>query len=521
VTPERAEFLKSETLTALLVRAASLFPDKIALVADGHDYSFRDLDRLAARLANALRARGVMAGDRVSIYGPNSAHWIIAYHATLRLGACVNPVNVMLTPDELRHVLRDCGAVALFATYDRLESLRDDSTLASMRAVVALDSGSGPSIESFEAFFAEHGEACAPAKVDPDTLSTICYTSGTTGRPKGAMQSHRAVLMNAQLTALMHGRSSDDTVVTALPLPHVYGNVVMNSAFMTGMTFVLHTRFEEQVILDSIAKHHATVFDGVPAMYLRLLNHAGLDQADLASLRICTVGGQSMSASKMQQIEQRMGCPLIELWGMTETSGLGTTFSHYGPIQHGSIGVVMPYNEVKIVDSEDPKRELAADSIGELLIRGPIVMQGYFNNETATREAIDPDGWLHTGDIARKDSQGYITIVDRKKDMILTSGYNVYPAEIERVLAEHPQVEMCAVSSIPDEIKGELPKAYVVPKAGSAPDANELINFCRERLAAYKVPRAIEFVPDLPKTSSGKIMRLQLRLLKRENGSKS
>lgn len=521
MTPGRAEPVKSETLTGLLSRAASRFTDKVALVADGRAYSFCDLDRLAARLANALRARGVMAGDRVSIYGPNCAQWIIAYHATLRLGACVNPINVMLTPDELRHVLRDCGAVALFATYDRLQSLRDDSMLASMRAVVALGSDSGPGIASFEAFLAEHGETCAPANIAPDALSTICYTSGTTGRPKGAMLSHRAVLMNAQLTALMHGRSSDDTVVTALPLPHVYGNVVMNSALMTGMTLVLHTRFEEQVILESIAKHHATVFDGVPAMYLRLLNHAGLDQTDLTSLRICTVGGQTMSASKMQQVEQRMGCPLIELWGMTEISGLGTTFSHHGPIRHGSIGVVMPYNEVKIADPEAPTRELADDTTGELLIRGPIVMQGYFNNEAATREAIEPDGWLHTGDIARKDSQGYVTIVDRKKDMILTSGYNVYPAEIERVLAEHPQVEMCAVGSITDEIKGELPKAYVVPKAGSAPDADELIDFCRERLAAYKVPRAVQFVPDLPRTSSGKIMRRQLHLLERGSPLKS
>jgi long-chain acyl-CoA synthetase len=316
--------------------------------------------------------------------------------------------------------------------------------------------------------------------------------------------------MNATLTALMHGRRAGDIVVSALPCPHVYGNVVMNSAFLVGMTLVLHARFDEAAVLDSIARHRATLFEGVPAMYMFLLNHPALPGADLSSLRLCTVGGQTMPLPRMQEVERRFGCPLIELWGMTELAGLGTTFSHFGPVRHGSIGVPLPYLEARVVDVADPRRVLGPDQPGELQLRGPVVMQGYFGDEAATRETIDADGWLRTGDIARRDSDGFLYVVDRRKDMILTAGYNVYPAEIERVLAEHPAVAICAVGAIPDEVKGELPKAYVVLRAGVTASAEELVAFCRERLAAYKVPRAIAFVADLPRTSSGKVMRRRL-----------
>jgi long-chain acyl-CoA synthetase len=245
-------------------------------------------------------------------------------------------------------------------------------------------------------------------------------------------------------------------------------------------------------------------------MYMLLLNHPALAGADLGSLRLCTVGGQTMPVAKMREVEARFGCPLVELWGMTEIAGLGTTFPHYGPLKHGSIGVPMPGFEARIVDATDGSRTLGVDEPGELMIRGPSVMHGYFGNDDATRATLEPDGWLHTGDVARRDADGYLYIVDRKKDMILTAGYNVYPAEIERVLAEHPGIALAAVGAIPDDVKGELPKAYVVPKSGATLDPDEVISFCRARLAAYKVPRAVSFVADLPRTSSGKVMRRRL-----------
>ena len=220
-----------------------------------------------------------------------------------------------------------------------------------------------------------------------------------------------------------------------------------------------------------------------------------------------------MPRPKMEAVEERFGCPLIELWGMTEVGGLGTTFASNGPMKHGSIGVALPYVETRIVDTEDASKILSAGEVGELMIKGGIVMQGYYGNEKATRDTIEPDGWLHTGDVASMDEDGCIFIVDRKKDMILTAGYNVYPAEIERVVAGHPDVALVAVGSIPDLEKGELAKAYIVPKTGTQPDTENVIAYCREHLAAYKVPRAVQFVDDLPKTSTGKVMRRELKKL--------
>ena len=215
----------------------------------------------------------------------------------------------------------------------------------------------------------------------------------------------------------------------------------------------------------------------------------------------------------MKEVEERFGCPLIELWGMTEIGGLGTTFASNGPIKHGSIGVALPYVETKIVDTEDANKTLPAGEIGELMISGGVVMQGYYGNEQATRETIEPDGWLHTGDVASMDEDGCIFIVDRKKDMILTGGYNVYPAEIERVLAAHPDVALAAVGKQSDEMKGEIAKAYVVLKEGATGTEQDLIDFCRQSLAAYKCPRLVQFVDDVPKTSTGKIMRRELHTL--------
>ena len=279
------------------------------------------------------------------------------------------------------------------------------------------------------------------------------------------------------------------------------------------MTLVLHAAFVESEVLGSIERHRATMFEGVPTMYLYLLNHPDLETTDLSSLTRCTVGGQTMAVGKMQEVEERFGCPLLELWGMTEIAGLGTTHPLYGPNRHGSIGIPLPFTDARIAHVEDADVTLPTGEVGELMMRGPIVMQGYHGNERATAETIEPDGWLHTGDLARMDADGYVFVVDRKKDMILTAGYNVYPAEIERVLGVHPAVAMVAVGPLHDEAKGELAKAYVVLKPDTTATEAELIAFCRSDLAAYKVPRVVQFVDDLPKTSTGKIMRRELRTL--------
>jgi long-chain acyl-CoA synthetase len=280
-----------------------------------------------------------------------------------------------------------------------------------------------------------------------------------------------------------------------------------------GLTLVHHPRFDAAEVLSSIQAHRATMFEGVPTMYMYMLAHPDFGKFDLSSLTRCTVGGQTMPKAKMEDVERRFGCPLIELWGMTELAGLGTTFPSNGPHKLGSIGIALPHVQARIADVVDAGKTMAAGEVGELMIKGPIVMQGYYGNEKATREAIEPDGWLHSGDLATMDEEGAIFIVDRRKDMINSAGFKVFPAEIERVVAAHPSVALVAVGSQPDEMKGEIAKAYVVLNPGAVPDAEGILALCREQLAAYKVPRAVQFVPDLPKTSTGKIMRRQLKTL--------
>jgi long-chain acyl-CoA synthetase len=500
-------------LGQILVRAAERFGHKPALVTDTRTLSYAELDALSGRAAAALAARGIAPGDRVSLYAQNSWQWIVAYHGILRAGAVVNPINVMLTPTEVRFVLADCGARAIFCGAEQSSAILNAAPyVPGVDHVVSFGAGTEGALD-FSALLAENAPRPNVPPAAPSALATIAYTSGTTGHPKGAMQSHRAVFLNCALTGTMHVRTERDVVVTSLPAPHVYGNVVLNSIFMAGGTVVLMERFDPEGALERIAKYRATLFEGVPAMYMTLLAHPALGRFDLSSLTRCTVGGQTISESVMRAWEDRTRAPLIELWGMTELAGLGTTHALYAPNVHGSIGVGLPGVDVRVAAFEDASQTMATDEPGELMVRGPIVMQGYYGNDKATKEAIEPDGWLHTGDVAVADAQGYFRLVDRRKDMIITAGYKVYPAEIERVLAGHPAVAMSAVGPIADQLKGELARAYVVLRPNSSATEIELIDFCRRQLAAYKLPRSVRFVLDLPKTSTGKIMRRQLRTL--------
>jgi len=494
----------------ILPNAARRHGDRVALITDTRTLTYRELDELTDRVAAGLAARGVGPASCVSILAQNRWEWIAGYHGILKAGAVVNPLNVMLTVAETRYVLGDCQAGAILTTPDRAPAMLEAAAeLPALETVVSF--GDAPAGAVPFADLLDPGTA-PPAErpPSPGSLCTIGYTSGTTGRPKGAMQSHRAVLLNCALTATMHVRTADDVVVSALPAPHVYGNVVINGTFLAGGTVVLMERFDAARALDLIAHHRATLFEGVPAMYAMLLADEGIGRADLSSLRRSTVGGQTIAVSVMQEWESRSGAPLIELWGMTEISGLGTTHPLYAPNVHGSIGVALPGIEVRVGSLEDTTRTAAPGEPGELLVRGPLTTLGYFGNPAATADLIDADGWLHSGDVAHADAEGHFFIVDRLKDMIITGGYNVYPAEIERVVAQHPAVAMVGVGRVPDEVRGELARAYVVLRPGAQVGESELVEFCRPHLAAYKLPRSVRFVEDLPRTSSGKIMRRHL-----------
>jgi long-chain acyl-CoA synthetase len=495
----------------ILPYASQRYGDDEALVTDARTLTFAELDALSDSVAARLRADGTAPGDRISLYGQNSWQWVVAYHAAFKAGAVVNPINVMLTPEEVRFVLRDCGASVLFADGDRAAQLGgvvDD--VDDLRQVVAFDDPPD-GVGSFDAFLSADVSGFERVPADGEAPSTIGYTSGTTGYPKGAVQSHQAVLLNCQDTARMHGRSADDVVVTALPAPHVYGNVVINSTFLAGGTVVLMRRFDPAGALAAIERHRATMFEGVPAMYSTMLASAALDSTDLSSVTRSTVGGQTIAESTVLAWEAATGgAPLIELWGMTEIAGLGTTHWVDQPTVPGSIGVALPSVEVRVASLEDVTADAPTDEPGELMVRGPLVMLEYFGNPEATAETITDDGWLHTGDVAYADADGYFYIVDRRKDMINTAGYNVYPAEIERVVADHPAVAVVAVGPVPDEVKGELACAYVVLREGASATEEEIIEHCRPYLAAYKLPRLVQFVEALPTTSTGKIMRREL-----------
>ena len=490
----------------LLGCSARQFGTKRALITPDRVLTFAELDRLATRFAAALSTLGVQPGERITLWLENGWRWVVAYYGILRAGAVVNPGNSLLAAPEVSYMTKDCGAKALLAQKPKAA---DPAQRASLRFIDPTQT------TTFDSHLFDDLLECGasalhrwrPPEIQKDHICSIFYTSGTTGYPRGAALRHESVILNTAMTSLMHGKHSDDTVVTALPCAHVYGNVVLNSAVACGMTLVLLPRLEELAVLDAVERYRATMIEGVPAMYLALLNIADIERFDLRSLRRCTVGGQGMSVSKMKEIENRLRCPFIELWGMTEIAGLGATHPYNGPHNLGSIGIALPFTQICIADPADSSRELPNGEVGELLVRGPHVMEGYFSRPEETAQAIDQRGWLHSGDLGRRDDHGYLYIVDRIKDVILSGGYTIYPAEIERTIAQLPGVAMALVSPMSDDLRGQIGKAYVVLLPGTAYAPEDIIKHCREHLAAYKVPRAVEFVSSLPTGSTGKLLR--------------
>lgn len=498
-----------ETLIASLSHSRQQYGSNVALIFEDEELTYAELDDLSWAFAASLMERGVEPGDRVVLHMPNSPAWVIAFYGGLKAGCVVVPVNYALTEDELRFIIQNCKARILVIHAER------SSLAANLSNDVGTLTALGLQAKGFandECLGGRYLKATPPAR-EPEPLETamICYTSGTTGNPKGAMLSHRSLGLNAKLTALMHGRSSHDVVVSALPLAHVYGHVVMNATFQSGGKLALLSTFDAGSALRTIENYKATMFEGVPTMYLLLLAEASSTDRIYDSMRLCTVGGQAIPVDKMKEVEEKFGCPLVELWGMTELAGLGTTHPFTGPYRHGSIGTTLPFLEARIDASAFHENGNRTNAFGELLVRGPQVMLGYYENAEATADAITEDGWLRTGDIAKQDNDGFFFIVDRKKDVLLCGGYNVYPAEIENVISKHPAVAMVAVSGRNDQLKGDLPQAFIVLKQGANTDEAAINRFCRVRLAAYKVPRDFHFVTDLPKTSTGKVLRRALR----------
>ncbi|MFJ4840590.1 long-chain fatty acid--CoA ligase [Streptomyces sp. NPDC088746] len=487
-------------LAEFLVETAQRQPERPALRLGEQVITYAELDERTARAAALLKSNGVRNGDRVALMLPNVPEFVVLYYGILRAGAVVVPMNPLLKTRETEFHLKDSGAVLLLEWHQAPGEGAKGAAAAGVRHLAVEPT-------AFTAMLTTCEPLSEVAQADGEDMAVLLYTSGTTGRPKGAVLSHAGLRHNTEVNSIhVQQMTPRDVVVGCLPLFHIFGQIcTMSAAVRSGASLVLIPRFEPQAVLDAIARERATVFEGVPTMYAALLQHPS--QADVASLRMCISGGASLPVEILHGFEQRFGCPVLEGFGMSETSPV-VTFNHPDrPRKAGSIGTPIRDVEVRLLD--DKGQDVLPGEIGELAVRGPNVMKGYWNRPEETRAAI-PDGWLRTGDLARADDEGYLYIVDRKKDMIIRGGYNVYPREIEEVLHEHPAVAMVAVIGIPHADLGEEVAAMVVLSPGGQATPDELREYVKDRMAAYKYPRRVWLVDKLPLGPSGKILKREI-----------
>lgn len=504
-------------LHQIIERGAQRYPEKPAVIFRDHTLSYGQLWGAVNAFARGLcEELGIQAGDRVGIMLPNLPQFVIAYHALGRLGAIAVPVNPLLKAPEIAYIWNDAGVKAAITFPMTLETvLQAKPEIPSMHTVLLVGAeGELPdSVRAFDSLMKPQGDPLPPAPVSENDPVVFIYTSGTTGFPKGVMLSSDNILFDIEACQTLLELEPDERFLTVLPLFHSFGQTVcMNFCLWLGGTTVLMERFLPQPTLEALEKHRITVFPGVPAMYAAILHVPADRDYDLSALKYCVSGGAPMPEPVQRAFEARFSCAILEGDGPTECSPVTSVNPppHKGVRKIGSVGTPLPGVEIKIFDEND--NELPVGEIGEIVVRGRNVMLGYYNNPEATAEAMR-NGWYHTGDMGKFDEDGYLYIVDRKKDMIIVGGINVYPSEVERVLMEHPAVAMCAVIGKPDPERGEVPIAVIVPKPDTQPDPREIIRFVRERLANFKVPREVIFRTELPMSNTGKVLK---RLLKKE-----
>lgn len=532
------------TLDAFLAQSAREYPDHTALIFFNNKLTYRQLDDAVNRLAAAFQNLGLQKGDRVSINMPNCPQYVISYYAALRAGGVIVPTNPTYTPRELHHQLNDSGATFVVTLTLNLGKVQEIRRKTNVRHVIATSikeyfplhtkvlftlfkekkEGHAADISGmtntywFQDLLDQHySRDFSPVEISQDDLAVLAYTGGTTGRPKGAILLHRNLVANVLQTAswLPDIHRGEEVVLGALPFFHSYGmTVVMNVGIAIGGTIALVPDPRDlNRLLKTIDAHKPTLFHGVPTLYTAINNHPDIRKYDMSSIRYCISGAAGLPLEVQKQFEQLTGAKLVEGYGLTEAGPVTHSTPLEGMGKEGSMGIPFPDTLATIVDMETG-HTLPPGEKGELFIAGPQIMSGYLNRPEETAKALTADEngriWLHTGDVARMDEDGYFYIVDRKKDMILASGYNVYPREIEDVLFEHPKICEAAVIGVPHEYRGETVKAFIVPKENERPSDEEIISFCKERLAPYKVPKLIEFRESLPKSTVGKILRREL-----------
>jgi len=520
-TQPTAEFTYREiTLQDRLREVARELGDKPALLMGDRSVTFREIDQLSDRLAAALAKRGVRSGDRVTIFMPNSVEFVIAFYGTLKAGGVVNPINAQSKEREVRFQVGDAGATAVLyhaSLAPVVDAVRSD--LESVRVFAVTGDEAPTGVERFNDLVMTDGPKLgASAHVGMNDLAALPYTSGTTGFPKGVMLTHANLTANQQQFFAAVPVRRDDVFLNVLPYFHIYAlNLLMTGAISLGATQVIMPRFDMVEYCTLVERRRATVCFIVPPIVLGLAMSPEVEKHDFSSVRFFFSGAAPLAPDPARRMIQRIGKPIIQGYGLTETSPV----THANPIGAPvleSIGRVVAGTEDKIVDLETGTKTLANGEIGEICVRGPQVMRGYWNKPQDTADVIR-DGWLHTGDVGRRDDKGYVFIVDRKKEFIKYKGFGVGPAEVEAVLCEHPAVAGAGVIGKPDEEAGEVPKAFVQLRPNTQATAEELIAFVKERIADYKRVREVEFIEKVPRTASGKILRRELADLERRRAS--
>ncbi len=504
------------TFGQLIHGAVAEAADRPALIWEGGRMTYGELGAAVGALQAGLRQLGVAPGDRLAMMFPNVPQFVVTFFAAQACGAEVVPLNVLQAPQELAYVINDSGSkwlVALSAFEDRLKETIPQCP--QLRATVISGDTSIAEAVSWESLVSSNrGSPLAPEERSPEDVAVLLYTSGTTGRPKGAMLSHRNVIWDADACDKILHVQPDDVFMTVLPLFHAYGFTVdLTLSTLRRASQVLLPKFSAVKALELMEAHRATVLAAVPTMYQLMLRAKRDPDYDLSSLTVAVSGGAPAPVEMLREFESRFGAYMIEGYGPTEAAPVVSVNPRYGVRKIGSVGPPLPGIEVQVVD--DDNNPLPVGEVGELCVRGPNVMLGYWNAPELTAQTII-DGWLHTGDMARLDEDGYIYIVDRKKDLIIVGGLNVYPREVEDVIYQLPQVAEVAVVGVPSGIKGEEVVAYVAFKEGQSLEADAILDHCREHLAPFKVPREVVIEPELPKSPIGKILRREVRRMAME-----
>ncbi|WP_077620936.1 long-chain-fatty-acid--CoA ligase [Bacillus sinesaloumensis] len=507
------------SLGQVLQETTAKIPQNEAIIFYHKRMTYQELSGMVHVFTSALQEAGIQKGDRVAIMLPNCPQYVISYYGSLNAGAIVTQINPLLVERELQYILADSGAetiVVMDTLYPRVKAVKPHTNVKTIITVSLQPTEMELSSDkTFEQFMQSATGTVTPVDIEPEhDIAVLQYTGGTTGRSKGAMLTHRNIVANIVQSyeffksEIMFGKERSLTVI---PLFHVFGMTSgMNLSIFVGAANTLLPKFDVEELLETISREQPTMFPGVPTMYVALTNHPKALDYDLSSIRVCNSGSAPMPVELMKEFERKTGALILEGYGLSEASPV----THCNPIfaerKPGSIGIGIPNTDYKVVDVATGGNEVPPGDLGELIVKGPQVMKGYWNMPEETAIALR-DGWLYTGDIAKMDEEGYVYIMDRKKDMIIASGYNIYPRDIEEVLYEHPSVQEAVVIGIPDEYRGETVKAFVVLKQGKTASDEEIISFCKQHLAVYKVPKMLEFRQELPKTNVGKILRRVLR----------